>query len=40
MKIRVKIKKSKRNFDVLIKLIKGVNIIKINPATLLIKNRG
>lgn len=29
-----------RNFGILNKFLNGVNIIKINPITLLIKNRG
>ena len=32
--------KNKRNLGVLNKFLKGVNIIKINPIILLIKNRG
>ena len=35
----IRIKKI-RNFGTLNKFLKGVNIIKINPVTLLIKNRG
>ena len=35
----IRIKKI-RNFGILNKFLKGVNIIKINPVTLLIKNRG
>ena len=30
----------KRNFGIFNKFVKGVNIIKINPVILLIKNRG
>ena len=46
IKYRLKIKtklnkiKNKLNLGVLNKFIKGVNIIKINPIILLIKNRG
>lgn len=32
--------KSKRNFDVFKRFLKGVSIIKINPVKLLIKKRG
>ena len=43
-KLRIKIKLDKitnqRNFGVLNKFLKGVNIININPIILLIKNRG
>jgi len=32
--------KNTRNFGILNKFLKGVKITKINPVTLLIKNRG
>ena len=38
--IRIKIAKKVRNFDVLNKDLNAVNITNINPATLVIKNRG
>ena len=46
MKYRLRIKtklntiKNRRNLGVLNRFLKGVNIIKINPIILLIKNRG
>ena len=46
IRYKTKIKRQKplitiiRNFEVLNKFLNGVNITKINPAKLLIKNRG
>ena len=39
-KIKLTKIKTQRNLGILNKFLKGVNIININPAILLIKNRG